>query len=182
MSNNTPQQTVKSYFLAIRILYYALIAGQLVFALLTFYLIMSGLYDGEQMELRNTFIFIVPVFVVGGLFASNILFKNFLNTARGKKNLYEKLSFYRSALIIRYALLEGPSFFAIVSFLLTGDYLFLGLSGLIILVFFTLNPTVEKAVNDLELHSEESYAINNPKTLMNETMGIRKHEIKEFDL
>jgi hypothetical protein len=179
MGLNTPPQTVKSYFLAIKIIYYALIAGQLVFAFLTFYLIRSGLFDGEQTELINIFIYIVPIFVIGGLFISHLLFKSFLNTARGKKNLYEKLAFYRSALIIRYALLEGPSFFAIVVYLLTGDYLFLGMSGLVILVFFTLKPTVERAINDLELHSEESYAINNPNTMINEIMGLKRRAFNE---
>ena len=165
---NTTQQTVKSYFLALQIVYYALIAGQLIFAFLTFYLIRSGLFDGEQAELRNIFIFIVPVFVMGGLFISHLLFKSFLNNAKGKISLYEKLTYYRSALIIRYALLEGPSFFAIVVYLLTGDYLFLGMSGLVILVFFTLKPSVERAINDLELNSEETRRINNFISLIND--------------
>jgi hypothetical protein len=167
-------RTMKEYFLALQIVYFALIAGQIVFSLLTFYLIRSGLFDDERTALRNIFIYIVPIFVVGGLFISHLMFKNFLNTARGKKNLYEKLTFYRFALIIRYALLEGPSFFAIVVYLLTGDYLFLSMSGLIIIVFLTLKPTVERAVNDMELHSEEAYAIKNPNTVMNEMMGIKR--------
>ena len=165
---NTTQQTVKSYFLALQIVFYALIAGQLIFAFLTFYLIRLGLFDGEQAELRNIFIFIVPVFVIGGLFISHLLFKSFLNNAKGKISLYEKLTYYRSALIIRYALLEGPSFFAIVVYLLTGDYLFLGMSGLIVLVFFTLKPSVERAINDLELNSEETRRINNSISLIND--------------
>ena len=175
-------QSMKEYFLSLQIVYYALIAGQLIFALLTFYLIRSGLFDGEQAELRNIFIYIVPVFVVGGLFISHLLFKSFMNTARGKKNLYEKLTFYRSALIIRYALLEGPSFFAIVVYLLTGDYLFLGMSGLIIITFFTLKPSAERALNDLELNPEEAYAINNPNTLMNEMMGSKRSPFNENEL
>jgi len=182
MNTATVQQTIKSYFLALQIVYFALIAGQIIFTFLTFYLIRSGLFDGEQAELRNIFIYIVPAFMVGGLFISHLLFKSFLNTARGKKNLYEKLTFYRSALIIRFALLEGPSFFAIVVYLLTGDYLFLGMSGLIIIVFFTLKPTAERAVNDMELHSEEAHAINNPNTVMNEMMGIKRSPFKENEL
>jgi hypothetical protein len=168
MSMNNIQQTVKSYFMALQIVYFALIAGQLIFAFLSFYLIRSGLFDGEQAELRNIFIYIVPVFVVGGLFISHLLFKSFLNNAKGKISLYEKLTYYRSALIIRYALLEGPSFFAIVVYLLTGDYLFLGMSGLIVLIFFTLKPSVERAINDLELNSEETRRINNSISLIND--------------
>ena len=165
---NNIQQTVKSYFMALQIVYFALIAGQLIFAFLSFYLIRSGLFDGEQAELRNIFIYIVPVFVVGGLFISHLLFKSFLNNAKGKKSLFDKLTNYRSALIIRFALLEGPSFFAIVVYLLTGDYLFLGMSGLIVLVFFTLKPSVERAINDLELNSEETRRINNSISLIND--------------
>jgi hypothetical protein len=78
-------------------------------------------------------------------------------------------------------LLEGPSFFAIVVYLLTGDYLFLGMSGLIMIVFFTLKPSAERAVNDMELHSEEANAINNPNTLMNEMMGIKRQAFNEYE-
>jgi hypothetical protein len=172
-------QTTRTYFLALQIVYYALIAGQVIFAFLTFYLIRSGLFDSEQTELRNIFIYIVPIFVVGGLLISHLMYKSLLNNAKGNKNLYDKLTTYRSALIIRYALLEGPSFFAIVVYLLTGDYLFLGMSGLVILVFFTLKPTVERAINDLELHSEESYAINNPNTMIDEMMGLKRPAFNE---
>ncbi len=168
LNMDTKPQTSKEYFKALQIVYFALIAGQVLFGLLTFYLIQTGLFDGDQKELRNIFIYIVPVFVVGGLFGSSILFKKGLNSAKEKTSLYEKMSDYRSTLIVRYALLEGPSFFGIVVFLITGDYLFLGMSGLIIAVFFTLMPTVNRAVNDLELSVHDTHTVNDPNGVIAE--------------
>jgi len=165
---NSLPQTSKEYFKAMQIVYYALIAGQVLFALLSFYLIRTGSFDGEQSELRNIFIYIVPVFVVGGLFGSNIMFKKALAEAKRKPRLVDKMAYYRSALIIRYALLEGPSFFGIVVYLITGDYLFLGMSGLIIAVFFTLKPGPDRAVNDLELSSDETHTITDPEGMIAE--------------
>ena len=165
---DTRPQTSKEYFKALQIVYYALIAGQVLFGLLAFYLIQTRLFDGDQKELRDIFIYIVPVFVAGGLFGSGILFKSRLNLAKEKTSLYEKMSDYRSALIVRYALLEGPSFFGIVVFLITGDYLFLGMSGLIIAVFFTLMPTANRAVNDLELSANDTHTINDPNGVISE--------------
>jgi MFS family permease len=165
---DTKPQSSKEYFHALQIIYFALIAGQVLFGLLTFYLIQSGLFDGDQKDLRNIFIYIVPVFVVGGIFGSHIMFKKVLNEAKRKPSLYEKISAYRSALIVRYALLEGPSFFGIVVFLITGDYLFLGMNGLIIAVFFTLMPTVNRAVNDLELSANDTHTINDPNGVIAE--------------
>jgi len=142
--------------------YYALIAGQVFFALVSFYLQKTGMMDAGIKELRDIFLIIIPLFVVGGFLGSRVMFKTRLNAIKSQDNLISKMTAYRGALIIKYALLEGPSFFAIVVFLLTGDYLFLGLSGLIIVYFFLIRPTSEAAVNDLELSIMEVQFINDP--------------------
>ena len=113
-------------------------------------------------DLREIFLVIVPLIVIGGFLSSRFIFKARLNTIKNQDNLIVKMTDYRGTLIIKYALLEGPSFFSIVVFLLTGDYLFLGLSGLIIVYFFFIRPTSEAAVNDLELSIMEVQYINDP--------------------
>jgi hypothetical protein len=109
----TRPQTSKEYFKTLQIIYYALITGQVIFGLVTLYLRkMIGLDTGLQ-DLTGIFLYLVPVFIIGGYFLSRILFKSNLNTAINKTSLIEKMSDYRAALVIRYALLEGPTFFAI---------------------------------------------------------------------
>ena len=106
----TNQMTTKAYFKALTIVYFALVAGQVVFALLALFLVQTGkLGDGGE-ELSNIFLYVLPFFVVGGILGSNIMFKKSLAEAKNKTGLLEKMNYYRSALIIRYALLEGPPF------------------------------------------------------------------------
>lgn len=156
------KQTSRDYFRSLLIVYYALIAGQVFFALVSFYLQKMGMMDAGIKELRDIFLIIIPLFVVGGFLGSRVMFKTRLNAIKSQDNLISKMTAYRGALIIKYALLEGPSFFAIVVFLLTGDYLFLGLSGLIIFYFFLIRPTSDAAGNDLELSIMEVQFINDP--------------------
>lgn len=62
---------------------------------------------------------------------------------------------YQSATIVRLALLEGPSLFGIVGFLLTGNLIFLGISGALIACFIYQRPTRQKIEDDLNLSYEE---------------------------
>lgn len=155
----TNPMTSKAYFRALTIVYFALIAGQVLFVFLSLFLIQTGQLGDGGNELRNIFLFIVPLFAFGGILGSNIMFKKGLSEAKSKKGLLDKLNFYRSALIVRYALLEGPSFFSIVVYLLTGDLLFLGIAAFIIVIFLIIKPSPEKAINDLELSHEEKQVL-----------------------
>ena len=161
-------QTSKEYFNTLIIIYYVLIGGQLLFGFVSLVLHQSETFDPAIKELRDIFIFVVPFFVLGGLLGSNIMFKYQLKVCKSKPDLMEKMTCYRSALIIRYALLEGPSFFSIVVYLLTRDMLFLGMAGVIILIFLSIKPAISKAVIDLELNTSDSQAINNPGKVISE--------------
>lgn len=164
----TRQQTSKEYFKTLQIIYFALIAGQVIFGLVTLYLHqIIGLDTGLQ-NLRSIFLYIVPIFIIGGYLGSRILFKSNLKTVISKSSLVEKMSDYRAALVLRYALLEGPSFFAMVVYLLTDDVLFLVMAGLIIVLFFTMKPTKEHAVTDLELNPAEEQSILDPDKVIAE--------------
>lgn len=154
--------TSKAYFKTIQIIYYALIAGQLFFAFIVLFLIYGMEFKAEMQDLKNIFIIVATLFAIGGLFASQMIFRNRLDQAKSRTNLPEKLGDYRSALIVRFALLEFPSFLSIVFCMITGEVIFLGLSGLIIAVFLSIKPTKDKAINELELNTSDVNSLNNP--------------------
>ncbi|HEY9113414.1 MAG TPA: hypothetical protein VIN10_01860 [Bacteroidales bacterium] len=160
------QMTSKAYFKALTIMYFALIAGLVFFGIVALFLVQSGQISDTGDELRNIFLFVAPLFLVGGVFGSTIMFKKGLVEAKNKTELLEKLNFYRSALIVRYALLEGPAFFTTVVYLITGDLLFLGMTALIIVIFLIINPSPEKAINDLELSYEEKQVLNDEEGIL----------------
>jgi hypothetical protein len=158
--------TSKAYFKAIQIVYYALIAGQLFFAFIILFLIYGSEFKPEMQDFKNVFIIVVTLFAIGGLFASQIIFRNRLDQAKSRTNLPEKLADYRSALIVRFALLEFPSFGSIVFCMITGEVIFLGMSGLIVAVFLAIKPTKDKAIMELELNSSDVNYLNNPDNIV----------------
>jgi len=163
---NTTKQTSQEYFKLMQIIYFALITGQIIFAIISFYLSNTGNFDFSTKELDKIFIYIVLIFVVGGFSGSTLFFRYKLSRIKNKTSLIEKMTEYRSALIIRYALLETPSFFSLIAYLLTGNILFLGLSAIIILFFLTIKPTKNRTIFELKLNVNERQTINNNNAII----------------
>ena len=158
--------TVKSYFKTLNLIYIAMVAGQIIFGLVAYFLLQSTKFESEFPDMRDVFIYIVPIFVLGGIFGSTAVFTKTIFNARSLENLSDKLIEYRSALVMKYALLEGPSFFAIVIYLLTGDTVFLGMAGLILMVFILNRPGIAKAEMDLALDADEKLNLENPNHIL----------------
>jgi hypothetical protein len=59
------------------------------------------------------------------------------------------------------ALLEGPSLFGIVSFLLTNNIAFIGISGALVAYSIYLYPTRQKIEDELNLGYEEKAELGN---------------------
>ncbi|CAN5436190.1 hypothetical protein BH09BAC6_BH09BAC6_28740 [soil metagenome] len=149
---NTPL-TPATFLRTNTIIHLALAAGQLLFGIIAFLKTANQYFD-----LKNTgdpLFFIVPMVAIGGFAVGNFLFKKALITIAVQDQLNEKLKVYQSALITRAAMLEGPSLFGIVCFMITGNLFFLAIPGVIVLYFLTLWPTKQKMENDLDLTYEE---------------------------
>jgi divalent metal cation (Fe/Co/Zn/Cd) transporter len=155
-----PAQTTQQYFKVLTILHYALITGVLLFALIAFALQSLNMF-GENEELRNVFLYIVPLVALGGVIGGSMMYKKQVNEIKNKNSLAEKLEAYRAIFIMRDALLEGPSLFAIIAYLLTGEILFLALTGSLVAIFILVRPSKDKLAKDLELSSDEMNIINN---------------------
>lgn len=154
--------TSAGYFKSIKIVHLALVIGVVFFALVSVFLQINGF--GTLGELiNNGLLLIIPLLALIGIFGSNFIFKKRLRKIVDKTNPNEKMEDYRSALILKFALIEGPSFFAIVAYLLTGNYIFLGTAVVLIIVFLIYTPSRTKFISDLELTKDESDLINNDK-------------------
>ena len=153
--------TSGDYFKSIKIVHIALVAGIVFFALISVFLQFSGFGTVGQ-EISNGLLIFVPAFAFIGIFLSNFLFKKKLYGINVKPTLKEKMEDYRSALIIKFALIEGPSFFTVVAFLLTGNYIYLGIIAILIIVFLIHAPNKSKFIHDIELSKNELELIDNP--------------------
>lgn len=158
--------TSREYFRTLKVAFFALVSGQLFFALISVLLIEMGKFTSGMTELRNVFLLIALVFIALGVTTGILVFRKRITSLREQTGLPEKMTGYRSALIVRYALLEIPAFVSLIFFLVTGDYLLLGLAFLVIIFFLTLIPTVPKAIADLELNYNEKKMISDPDAVI----------------
>ncbi|MBN2814221.1 MAG: hypothetical protein JXQ80_09105 [Bacteroidales bacterium] len=140
---------------ALKIIHAAMAIGQILFAALMTFLVMAGLLPAIDGSLANILLIVSVFLIISGTIASQLLFQSRLNLARKETTLTGKLAVYRSALIIRYALIEAPSLFTIIAALLTGNPLFLLLAGMIIVFFLALYPSAARMALHLGLEPEE---------------------------
>ncbi len=149
MENENYELTPAKFLKINTVIHLALISGVTLFSVIAFALI-------ENRELRwndtdDIFFFIVPIAAILGIVAGNILYKKGLESLVDRGSLKEKLTGFQTALIIKYALLEGPSLIGVVAFFSTGNLLYLLISGVLVIYFFFHRLSKEKIINDLEL-------------------------------
>lgn len=161
------QQTFLQYFKSLNIIHYALAAGQILFAVIAYVLQKTNFVINDPSVL-NGLMLAVPVIAFVSIVSGGLLYKKQVSNIRNKYNLSNKLKAYRLTIIIRDALFEFPSLLAITSFMLTGEMLFLALTGSLITLFLYLRPTKERVITDLQLSSEEINLVNNDSCIITE--------------
>ncbi|MGE0079361.1 MAG: hypothetical protein AB7S48_15985 [Bacteroidales bacterium] len=161
----TQPLTSKEYFRGLSIMHFALIAGQVIFGIIAFAL-GKTISNGFDPTTQQGLLIAVPIFIIGTFIASTIVFRKRVENIKTRSTLNEKMTEYRAALIISYAMLEGGSMFAIVAYILTSNIILLSLSALIIAVMIINKPSIQKAVSDLELNSDDEKKLNNPDSII----------------
>jgi len=147
--------SVKKYIQISQILFSGLIIVQIVFLLVTIYLVQFEGVRFNSSELNRLYQYAAPIMVICILIISFLYFRNKLKQLKRKSDVFEKLAEYQSAQILRWAFLEGASFFAIIIFFLTSNYLYLCLVGIILGTFVFTTPSRNQLENDLVLSREE---------------------------
>lgn len=157
-----PTATSAQYFRVLAILHSSFIFGQIAFAGMALFLRSTGGFTFEDESLRTILPLVALALSVGGAAAGAAIFRRQREVLRGQAVLSEKLAGYRSAQILRWALLEGPALFSIVTFLLTGVYWVLGLVGLLVALFVSYRPSPKRTVQDLLLSHEDEASVLDP--------------------
>jgi prolipoprotein diacylglyceryltransferase len=148
-------QQTQGYFKALSILYTALFAGQIIFALLALTLVYTGSFTATQPALENIFFILVPLLIIAGRVGGTAIFKKKIAEALNTSSVTEKLNIYRSAFITRCALIEGGVLLAIITYLLTGRIELLAFAAGGLLLFAMLKPNKEKIANELNISSSD---------------------------
>lgn len=142
---------------ALGILFFSMLMGQVIFALLAYYMNASGtmivavLADNG----KNILVAIAGLALLLAI-GSFIFYRKKITAAKeSAQTVQGKLDVYRSANIIRWALLEAPVLLAIIAFMLSGNKDILFVIAAMLLLFISTKPSVAKAAAALSLSEEE---------------------------
>jgi len=152
MSNNPD---IKNHLRVTNTIYYSLITGLLLF----FIVVMVFIQDNDptaSKELDNIFTFVVPIFGLMMMFISRRIYNQMILKFDSSTNLHQKISHYRTAKIVSWAMIEGACFFAVVATMLTSNYLYVAVYIFLFGYFFLMRPSKESLIRDMHLNSEES--------------------------
>jgi hypothetical protein len=140
-----------------KVIFFALLIGMLAFLAITVFLTDKQLFIGMP---KDQVFLVASVAILGaGIYGGNFMFSKMIAQAKKSGTLKQKTNVFNTSSIIRYALIEGPVLFNIVSLLLDGSVVFLLLAVIGIGYFLTLRPTAEKIISELELTYEERHEL-----------------------
>ena len=131
--------------------------GVVAFLLFTVFTVPMSIFAYND---GSIFVFIVPLFFVLGVFLSDFLFKKSILKIRNTDSLFQKLTKYQSANIMRGAPLEGAGLMAVVAAFTTSNYYYLIFAVLSIILMLLNFPSKNKFENLVELSFDEKNKLN----------------------
>lgn len=143
-------------FKILSVLHKGLMTGQILFSAICVYLVYSNSILPAAKELDKTLQVIALIITAGGIYGGITFFKKKLMQIRAMQaDAKEKFALYRTACLVQWALLEGPSVFCTICFFLTGNYAFLALVLVILFVFVMTAPSKLKMQLQLQISEAE---------------------------
>lgn len=134
-------------------IHYGYSIAVLVFA--TFSFLISDHTIMSFNDSNDLFLYLAPLFAVGGILASVFIFKTQLKRIHEKETLEEKLIAYQTSHLIRIALIEGPAFLSIVIFMTSNNLFYLTITFLLLAYLLSLRPTSDRIKQDLNLNFQQ---------------------------
>lgn len=144
-------QSSGDYIKQVTFIFIVLLLSQIVFFYVAIWHIMPAREDDFDKEFRIADAIVFVVCLVGSYY----LFVRNLKRARIPRGIREKLVIYRTGLYTQWLILEILSIFSIISYIMTGDFLFIFTTVFAIVVFLVNRPTINRTCDELELDSNE---------------------------
>lgn len=146
------QQQQPLTFKALQIVHIALCTGATLFLAVVLFL-RSNMPGQQIVESNNDVLNYVALgFGVGMIVLSQILFKTMFARIDLSSPIGKKFPQYTSAFIVRAALVEGATILNVVTVMLSGSYLNLGMAVLLLLVLISMRPQKQRVVEELKIY------------------------------
>lgn len=153
--NNKNSSIQVNYFVTLNIIFFALFSGQVIYFFVALYLIQSGNLN-EYGGMNTIFMFITPIVVLSSILGSKFIYTKQVTEFDKSLPIENKLVSYRTANIIRLALLEGANIFNTSILIITANYFFAALFVIIIILFLFNRPNKEKFIMDYEVSADDA--------------------------
>ena len=153
--------TAKETLRAIRIFFYTLIIGMVMFSIIVFAL--NYLQEPPMTDKAETNVFLTAVLVIasGSIMVAHRIYNKRINEIQNSgMNLMGKLEAYRAALVLYMAACEGGGLFAVIVYYLTANKWLLMVICVVLLSMLLKRPEKSKIFNELQLSSEEQAELN----------------------
>jgi hypothetical protein len=142
---------------ALSIIHTALLMGQFLFALISFFVGYTKKVSSSSLQQYSQQLLILSIVVgVVAYIAANRLFTKRLEQIKSDyKPISEKFNDYRAASLMRWGLIEFGSLFSIISFLTTNYSFILAVAVVLIFLFYSTRPTLQKIASDMGVSEME---------------------------
>jgi hypothetical protein len=143
-------------FKALSIMHKGMLISVILLGAVMFWLVSSNMVAPPSPDLDRMLQVAAIVLGVLGFFGGAALFKKRLQAIRDMNaSAEEKWKNYFAVCLLQWALLEGPAIFCMISFFLTGNYAFIVLGGLLLLILAMQGPSKMKIMLQLGISEEE---------------------------
>ena len=146
---------IKNHLKITIIIFYSLLSGLLLFFVIVMMLIQNR-DNSEGADIDKVLVFLVPVFGLLIMFFSRLISNQMLSKYKPGGGILQKITYYRTAKIVSWAMIEGACLFALVATLLTSNYLYTVVFIFLIGYFILMRPSKESLIREMHLNSEES--------------------------
>lgn len=143
---------------ALEIIHTVMLLSQIAFATIVYFLVKNKTFE-EDITLNKGLQAFAVLATIGGVGFGLFFFAKKIKEMQMIEGLSvnEKINHYRTALIIKLALMEGPCLLSIVGLFLTGNISFLFLAIALILFFALQRPTVMAMTTLLRVSNDDLY-------------------------
>jgi hypothetical protein len=156
--NSSPREAVRS----MQVLFGALVGSVALFALsvVLLHLINGPVWEADSASQENFLVTIAVLVSVACTFGARSYYTKTLAMGSGPLfSLADKINQYRAALIIYMALCEGPALFSVIILLLTGKFIILVITALLVVMMCLKAPTRNRIIQELKLDWREQQQI-----------------------
>jgi hypothetical protein len=147
---------IKNFLKSLSVMHLLLVVG---LSLFTIWVIFQVNSFNTSTNGEGTYLYLIPVFALLGYFGSQIIFKKMTSKIDLNLKLEEKLKKYQTALHLKFALIEIPSFLGLFTYFNSGNALPLVISICLLAYLAVQRPNKENIINNIPLSTDEKTQI-----------------------